>query len=240
MQEAAFRAAGLDWTYEIQDVARDELPGAVDRLRSHEMAGANVTIPYKVSVIPLLDEIEGQALAVGAVNTIRKADTRLIGTNTDVEGVRAGLADAQVEVQGQDVVVLGAGGSARAVAAALAGARIFFVARHEAQMPGPVLPWSGPEWRALARRAALVVNATPLGRLGEMPLEPGDLPRQGAVLDLVYLAGGTPLLRAAAGAGLRTVDGWAVLAWQGAAAFEAWTGRPAPVAAMREALEAVA
>jgi shikimate dehydrogenase len=238
MQNAAFRAAGLDWTYELVDVPAEELPAAVRELRGPGAAGANVTIPHKVAVMPLLDELEGDAGRVGAVNTIRRAGDRLIGSNTDVTGVRVALGAVGVEPVGARAVVLGVGGSARAAGVALEGADVTFVARRPeagAGLPGRVMGWS-ERWQALARHADVVVNATPLGRRGEMPMRPAHLPPRGAVIDLVYVEGGTPLVRRARQLGLRCVDGWSVLLAQGAAAFQAWTSLPAPLDAMREAL----
>jgi shikimate dehydrogenase len=97
--------------------------------------------------------------------------------------------------------------------------------------------WDAADWPSMARSADLLLNATPLGRRDEMPLRPNALPRSGAVIDLVYVAGGTPLVRKARSLGLATADGWLVLLAQGARAFEVWTGRPAPVDAMRAALD---
>jgi len=239
MQGAAFRAAGLDWTYELLDVAPQGLPAAVQALRDPLSVGANVTIPHKVTVMALLDGLEGEAPAAGAVNTIRRQGDLLIGSNTDVAALRAAAAAAGVETAGARAVVLGVGGSARAAAAALAGADVTFVARRPeagAGLPGRVLGWDDPAWHALTRHADLVVNATPLGWRGEMPLPPASLPPRGAVIDLVYVVGGTPLVRRARHLGLRCVDGWSVLLAQGAAAFQAWTSRPAPLEAMRAAL----
>jgi shikimate dehydrogenase len=90
----------------------------------------------------------------------------------------------------------------------------------------------------VAQDADLLLNATPLGRQGELPIDAAQLPRRGAVIDLVYVAGGTPLIREARARGLATADGWTVLVAQGAASFQAWTGREAPIAAMREAVGA--
>jgi shikimate dehydrogenase len=239
MHAAAFRAAGLPWTYELADVPPERLPEAVAALRQPEAAGANVTIPYKVAVMALLDELEGDAVAVGAVNTIRREADRLVGSNTDVVGVRVALGAVGVEPAGARAVVLGVGGSARAAAVALEGANVTFVARRPeagAGLPGTVVDWGDPTWAALARHADVVVNATPLGRRGEMPLRPAHLPPRGAIVDLVYVDGGTPLVRRARRLGLRCVDGWSVLLAQGAAAFQAWTSLDAPVDAMREAL----
>jgi shikimate dehydrogenase len=238
MQSAAFRAAGLDWTYELADVPPEGLSAAVAGLRGPDAVGANVTIPHKIAVMSLLDELEGDAVAVGAVNTIRRDGDRLVGSNTDVTGVRVALGAAGVEPAGAHVVVLGVGGSARAAGVALRGADVTFVARRPevgAGLPGRVLAWSDA-WQPLVRRADVVLNATPLGRRGEMPLRPANLPPRGAVIDLVYVEGGTPLVRRARQLGLRCVDGWSVLLAQGAASFQAWTSRSAPLDAMREAL----
>jgi shikimate dehydrogenase len=239
MHAAAFAAVGLDWTYELLDIPPERLPDAVKELRQPEFAGANVTIPHKVAVMRLLDDLEGDADAAGAVNTIRRVDGALIGSNTDVAGVRSALAVVGIEPLGAEVVVLGVGGSARAAAVALRGARCTFVARRPeagAGLPGQVLSWDDPPWQKRARYADLVINTTPLGRRGEMAVRPSWLPRRGAVIDLVYVKGGTPLVRRARQLGLRCADGWSVLLEQGAVAFEAWTGLPPPLEAMRAAL----
>ncbi|MGH7777788.1 MAG: shikimate dehydrogenase family protein, partial [Candidatus Dormibacterales bacterium] len=104
------------------------------------------------------------------------------------------------------------------------------------ELPGEVLAWDGPAWRSRALSADLVVNATPLGRQGPSPLAAADLPTRGAVLDLVYRRGGTDLVREARERGIPAQDGWAVLAAQGAASFEAWTGLRAPLEVMLAAL----
>ena len=103
-------------------------------------------------------------------------------------------------------------------------------------MPGKTVGWDDPGVVSLTRSADVLVNATPLGRREEMPLRPAALPKDGAVIDLVYVTGGTPLVRKARSLGLRTADGWGVLLWQGAVAFELWTGKRAPLDAMRETL----
>jgi len=239
MHNAAFRAAGLDWTYELLDVPAETLGAALDRVRGKDSAGANVTIPHKLAVMEHLDRLDPEALRVHAVNTISHEGDHLVGSNTDVAGIAAAVAELGLEPRGANVVVLGAGGSARAVAVALEGAHVTFVARHPdraGEMPGSVVAWDSPEWPSLVRTSDLVVNATPLGRHEEMPLRPNALPQTGAVLDLVYVAGGTPLVRKARSLGLRTADGWTVLLAQGARSFEMWTNRPAPVDVMRQAL----
>ncbi|HZQ50454.1 MAG TPA: shikimate dehydrogenase [Candidatus Dormibacteraeota bacterium] len=242
MHNAAFRAVGLEgWTYELLDVPAAELGAALEIVRGKESAGANVTIPHKLAVMDHLDRLDPEALRVHAVNTISRDGERLVGSNTDVAGIASALEEVGFEARGATVLVLGAGGSARAVAGALAGAHVTFVARspeRASDLPGAVVAWDAPEWTALARGADLLVNATPLGRRDEMPLRPNALPQNGAVLDLVYVEGGTPLVRKARSLGLRTADGWTVLLAQGARSFELWTQRKAPVDVMREALTA--
>jgi shikimate dehydrogenase len=239
MQNAAFRALGLDWSYELLDVAPDELPAAIARLREDDVAGANVTIPHKQAVMQHLDGLDPEALRARAVNTVAREGGRLVGSNSDVAAIQAAINELGLEPRGAQAVVLGAGGSARAAAVALEGAHITFVSRHpdNTDLPGKVVAWENPSVPALVRGADLLVNATPLGRREEMPLRPAALPRHGAIIDLVYVTGGTPLARKARSLGLRTVDGWKILLDQGAVSFEKWTGRSAPVDAMRETLQ---
>ena len=238
MHNAAFEFLGLDWTYELMEVSRDDLPAGVHRLKAPDVGGANVTIPHKQAVIALLDGVDADALRAHAVNTIARDGERLLGSNTDVAGVRAALVELGLEPRGTNVVILGGGGSARAAAVALAGAHLTFVSRHpdDDDLPGAVIGWSDPALPGLTRSADLLLNATPLGRKEEMPIRPAALPKDGAVIDLVYVTGGTPLVRKARSLGLRTADGWGILLAQGAASFAVWTGKAAPLAAMRQTL----
>src|SRR5258708_19198705 len=146
MQAAAFLAAGLDWTYDLLDVPPSELPDAIQKLRAPDAAGANVTIPYKLAVMEHLDRLDADALRAHAVNTISRDREHLVGSNTDVAGIRAALDEVgMADPRGSKVVVLGAGGSARAAGVALAGGHMTFIARHPArsrQLPPPVPPWS--------------------------------------------------------------------------------------------------
>ena len=240
MQNAAFHALGMDdWSYELLDVPPDGLRAAVAGLRSPDVAGANVTIPHKQSVMDQLDTISPEALRSHAVNTIVNDGGRLGGFNTDIAAIRAAVDEVGVEPEGSSAVILGAGGAARATAIALEGAQVTFVCRRpdEADLPGRVVAWTDRSGPTLTRAADLLVNATPLGRHEEMPLRPAALPQSGAVIDLVYVTGGTPLVRKARSLGLRAVDGWEILLAQGAAAFLMWTGRSAPVDAMRDTLQ---
>ncbi len=239
MQNAAFRALGLDWTYELLDVSPHELAAALSDLRHQDVAGANVTIPHKQAVMQFMDALDAEAVKARAVNTIVHEGDRLVGSNTDIAAIRAAIARVAVEPQGANAVIFGAGGAARAASVALDGAHLTFVSRHPdvTDLPGRVIAWDDASVHGLVRAADLLINATPLGRRDEMPIRPAALPRDGAVIDLVYVKGGTPLVRKARSLGLRTADGWEILLAQGARSFEAWTGQPAPVSAMRETLQ---
>jgi shikimate dehydrogenase len=239
MHNAAFRALGMDWTYELLDVPPGDLPAALKGLRDPDTAGANVTIPHKQAVMEHMDVLDPEAVRARAVNTIVRDGDRLVGSNTDIAAIRSAIANVEVEPRGANVVIFGAGGSARAAAVALEGAHLTFVSRRpdEADVPGRTIAWDNGSLHALVRAADLLVNATPLGRRDEMPIRPAALPRDGAVIDLVYVTGGTPLVRKARSLGLRTADGWEILLAQGASSFVLWTGRPAPVSAMRETLQ---
>jgi len=239
MHNAAFASLGMDWTYELLDVPPDGLKAAMAGLKSQDVAGANVTIPHKQAVMDQLDVIAPEALRARAVNTIVNEDGRLAGFNTDIAAIRTAVDDVGVDPAGSNVVILGAGGAARATAVALEGSHVTFVSRRAggADLPGTVIRWDDPSLARLTRAADLLVNATPLGRKEEMPIRPAGLPRDGAVIDLVYVTGGTPLVRKARSLGLRAVDGWEVLLAQGALAFLMWTGRSAPIDAMRDTLQ---
>jgi shikimate dehydrogenase len=238
MQNAAFAALGMDWTYELLDVAPGQLRVAMGKIRAPDCRGANVTIPHKLAVMDHLDLVDAEAIRARAVNTVARDGDRLVGSNTDVAALRSATSEVGIDPHGAVVVILGVGGSARAAAVALEGAHVTFVARRPAlaDVPGRVLAWDDRAWPAEVRAADLLLNATPLGRREEMPLRPNALPRDGAVIDLVYVKGGTPLIRKARSLGLRTADGWGILLAQGARSFETWTGKTAPVEAMRQTL----
>src|ERR1700693_1371159 len=116
MHNAAFRALGLDWTYELLDVPAPELPAAVERLRLPDVGGANVTIPHKLAVMDRLDGLDPDAIRAHAVNTIACDGERLIGSNTDVAGIREAISEVGLQPKGATAVILGGGGSARAAA----------------------------------------------------------------------------------------------------------------------------
>jgi shikimate dehydrogenase len=206
MHNAAFAVAGLDWAYVACEVAPDRLGEAVRGLAALGFAGANVTIPHKQAVAGVCDEADG-----ASVNTLVFRDGRVLGFNTDKEIVAG--------VEAQRVCLIGAGGAAEALRAALVGKVRVFSRRGE--------------WPPEAGEADLIVNATPVR--DELLVAP----RAGqTVVDLAYYPDGreTALVAAARAAGAEVVDGLEALVRQGAASFELWTGKPAPVDAMRAAV----
>jgi shikimate dehydrogenase len=261
MHNAAFTALGLDALYVPYAVPPDRLARAVEAVRALGIAGLNVTLPHKAAIMPLLSSIEPAALAIGAVNTVLRDRERLIGANTDAEGLARSLREAGVALQAIEALVLGAGGAARAAVVGLAGAgaaRIVVAARRLDQAQALVTSLAphcgscslapsalGAALAAPMARSSLLVQATSatLGSgndaarafVAELPLH--ALPSAAAVCDLVYKPRQTLLLERARALGLATVDGLGMLLYQGALAFERWTGRPAPLGVMRQALE---
>jgi shikimate dehydrogenase len=206
MQNAAFRAAELDWSYEAEDVAPEELEAAVGRLLSEGYAGANVTIPHKQAVVALCDEAEGDS-----VNTLVFREGRLLGFNTDKEIVAG--------IEARQVCLIGAGGSAKALLPALAGEVRVFSRRGE--------------WPPDASGCNLIVNATPVR--DELLVEP-EAAQTVVDLAYRADGRPTALVAAARAAGCEVVDGLEALVRQGAASFRLWTGVEPPVEAMRAAL----
>ena len=255
MHNAAFAAAGIDGVYLRLPVRPAWVGEAVRGLPALGFRGANVTIPHKQAVIPFLDELSPAARAIGAVNTIvAHEDGRLLGDNTDAPGFLADLAEHGVgveELRQGGALVLGAGGSARAVAYALAsaGVPVYVAARRPEQAQSLVaglrplfagLPVACASLSALPD-ARLIVNCTPAGMTPHTDASPwpdGLAFRPGQIVyDLVYNPPDTRLMRQARGAGIPACNGLGMLLHQGALAWEQWTGRPAPIEAMRRALQ---
>jgi shikimate dehydrogenase len=245
MHNAAFAALGLNWAYAAFPVHPDRVGEAVRGLAAAGCAGLNVTIPHKRAVLDCCSEVSAAVGAIGAANTlVPDGGGGFRGDNTDAAGFLRALDEAApLALDGEDALVIGAGGAARAVAFALRsrGARVRVANRtpeRAAELGDPV-PFTRQALDLVAGQSALVVNTTSLGLEGDEP--PPDLPlgglgRDQVVVDVVYRPGGTPWLAAVAARGARTVDGLGMLLHQGAAAFEQWTGCPAPVDVMRAAL----
>ncbi len=255
-QNAAFEHTGVAARYEAIDVLGDGLPRLISSLREPEWLGANVTVPHKQAVFRLVDEVDDVAYRVGAVNTVVNRDGRLYATNTDVAGFVRSVEAAGVQLSGANTLVLGAGGSARAVVYGLTscGARVRIASRRaertrelasHARTAVPAATIDGIEWRgqdllAVARECDVIVNCTPMGMLHGPAEHASPLPREAFhagqwVVDLVYNPPRTPLLTIAAAAGATAIAGLEMLVHQGAGSFEAWTGQPAPIDVMRQA-----
>ena len=253
MQQAAFDELGIDARYELWDRAPIELADAIGELRGDDFLGANVTIPHKERVVPMVDRLTEDATATGAVNTITREGKRLIGHNTDVPGFKVAL-DKLVGRQKmpRQAVVLGAGGGARAVVYGLIREgfqRIIVFNRHLHRAEGLVkhfgrtashmelraMPWHESIIESEIARTKVLVNATSIGLTSDVSPIPaealhGDL----LVLDLIYAR--TRLLLDAGATGAATTDGELMLLNQGAAAFTLWTGQPAPLELMQSKL----
>lgn len=240
IHNAAFAAVGIDAVYVALDVSPDRIDMAVDAIGALGLLGANVTVPHKRAVLSRVPRRTAAAQLCGAANTVYVEDGQLTVDNTDVDGLREVFTEIGLG-PGEPVVLVGAGGAARAVAVVLGelGARVEVVARRAeaAAEIRDLAAAAGAVCQPVAE-ARVVVNATPLGLHGEpledrfMSLRPGQV-----ALDLMYGPSDTPFLAAARAAGAEAVDGRGMLLGQAAAAFSRWTGVPAPRDVMAAALE---
>lgn len=256
LHNAAFAHFAIDGRYELWDTPAEALAQHVASLRQPHMLGANVTLPYKIDVLPLLDRLDPLVELVGAANTIiREADNSLTGANTDVPAFLAALReDAGFEPTGQRVVILGASGAARAAVVALLEARVASIVlvnrtlERAEELLGDALDSADYDPELLAfdlnddalaeavASANLIVNATSLGWRGdETPLDSALIPSGALVYDMVYRQ--TRLLREAAAKDARTHDGLSMLARQAALAFERWTGQTGALPIMLATLD---
>jgi shikimate dehydrogenase len=316
MHNAAFQTLAIDARYELWETPQHQLEERIASLRSPDMLGANVTIPYKEQVVGLIDECDALATHIGAVNTIVNRNGRLVGYNTDAPGFIRALAECPghpFDSQGKKTVILGTGGAARAAAVALiehGAASVSILGRntdrvdalldhlhalisvgaqfiapsssridndggrsddpskinggdgnvrratqasqphiHTAPAPTEYLPiivgdvngalLGSPEAKAYLQMADLVVNATSVGLKSDdttLLIDVSLLPVGSLVMDMVFSAEFTPLLRAAQAHGCFVFNGLSMLLYQGTLAFELWTGHDAPVDVMRTAL----
>jgi shikimate dehydrogenase len=238
MHDAAFAANGIDARYDLRELEAGELADFVAEARGPEWLGFQITAPYKRDIMALLDAVEPEAEAIGAVNSVtRTPDGALVGFNTDAPGFAAAVRrDLGLELGGARVVVAGAGGAAHAVAHAAVGAgaaevrvvsRALEPAQALADRVGGVVPATlddGALPRALAA-ADLLVNATTVGMLTPgVVVDPALLGEHAAVFDLVYVPLETELLHAARARGLRAAGGAGMLVAQAVIAFRRWTG----------------
>jgi shikimate dehydrogenase len=255
MHNAAFQALGMDWMYVPLPVDTEKLGEGIRGICSLAFRGANVTVPHKESAIQFLDEISPQARQIGAVNTITFQGNRIAGDNTDWLGILEDLKGKGLGTSGRKVMILGSGGSARAVAYALLSTDSNLIVCSRNQRTAKALveslhelfPHREIEYTSLAAaahvesRIDLVVNTTPLGMSPEIDSSPwpGEerLPRCELVYDLVYNPPITRLMKQAQDQGLNASNGLGMLVHQAAAAFRIWTGIEPPVGLMKTAAE---
>ena len=260
-QQPVLDALGIPARYELWQTPASELPTRIASLRHPQYLGANVTIPHKEAVLPLLDEIDPVAARIGAVNTIVHRDGLLLGYNTDAPGLLQALAEqgfgqpnnTTISLQGYTAILLGAGGAARGAAFALSTAsltHLIIVNRHldraqrlaaELQQHIDCHALSLNDLDLLTPNAnSLILNATSVGMHEDISLLPLEIlarfPPNTLVLDMIYNPIETKLLRQARTLGLRTLNGLPMLLHQGALSFTLWTGQPAPLERMRQAL----
>jgi len=255
MQEAAFAALGLNWRYLTMEVKPENLADAMRGVRALGLRGINLTIPHKVAVMSLLDDIAPDAKVIGAVNTVYRDGDRLIGANTDGKGFLRGLRDeAQVDPKGKRVAVLGAGGATRAITFELAfagaselivinrsverGQQLVEALRQDTSAAVRFVPWSSTY--GVPPEIDVLVNSTSIGLYPDVEALPRvslDQARSDLfVCDVIPNPPDTRLMQLARARGLRTLNGLSMLVHQGTIGFELWTGQTAPEAVMKEAL----
>ncbi|MFA4918917.1 MAG: shikimate dehydrogenase [Thermodesulfovibrionales bacterium] len=246
MQNAAFEATGLDYCYVPFLVHPDGLENAVKAIRSMNIKGINITVPHKEKVMQFLDEIREEALFIGAVNTIVNTDDRLIGFNTDGRGFMKSLNESGISVKDKDILIIGAGGAARAAGYYLCmeARSLTLYGRTQSKVErlagdlrkvGDVV--STIDNLSDIKRFRMIINATPLGLKHDdpLPFDANILGKEQIVCDLIYK--NTRLLKEASEKGCSIVNGLGMLLWQGALAFELWTGKMPPINVMRSVLE---
>jgi shikimate dehydrogenase len=256
MQEAAFKATGLNWRYLTIEVLPEDLEDAIKGLRAMNMRGINLTIPHKVKVLKYLDEIAPDAALIGAVNTVRRQGKKLIGENTDGKGFLQSLKeDGRIDPANKQAVILGAGGAARAISVelALAGTKQITIVNRTTARGQELVKLLNEKTKAEANfvewdskfeippETDILVNATSIGLFPDIEAEPdiayGDIGSDMIVCDVIPNPPATAFLKESKSRGAKTLDGLGMLVYQGAIGFTMWTGLEAPVDAMYQALK---
>ncbi|MCG8586504.1 MAG: shikimate dehydrogenase [Pirellulales bacterium] len=253
VMEKAFEAAGLDWRYLTFDVSPEDLGDAIRGMRAMGFRGANVTLPHKAEVIPLLDRLSEGAESIGAVNCIIREDGELVGENIDGKAFVESIAEA-IDPKGKHFAILGAGGAARAIAVelALAGAGKFTIAnrtedagralvehvREKLGVPAISVPWQGDY--EVPEDVDILINATTIG-MGDanarVPVAWKSVRPELVAADIVYSPPDTRFLSEAQAAGLETIDGLGMLVRRAVICFQRWTGLEPDVALIRDSIE---
>ncbi|SJZ86393.1 shikimate dehydrogenase [Selenihalanaerobacter shriftii] len=258
MHNAAFKELDLNYLYLLFEVLPKNLKAAIDGIRGLNLKGVNLTIPHKEKVIPYLDEISKEAELIGAVNTIKNDDGKLIGYNTDGKGFVKSLLENDFYPQDKNVLVIGAGGAARAVSfqLGLEGVNGLYITNRTFEKAEVLVkeidtklhlkriesvPLEEQKLYNIISKIDLIVDTTPIGMHPnhKVPpvINPEMLHQELTVVDLVYNPVETTLLKAARKAGAKVISGLGMLIHQGAIAFEIWTGKTAPTEIMKKEFE---
>lgn len=254
MQNAAFSHMNLNYSYIAFRVPSDELEEAVESMRKIGIAGFNVTIPHKVEIAKLLDELSDEAKLAGSVNTVNNENGLLVGYNTDIDGIMEPLEKRIYDFEGLEVMILGAGGSCRAALVGLAKKKsigsISIFNRNQKRLNSVIvlgkelglncIPFNLEDTVHLyeiSKNSGLIINTTSIGLGGEKsPIKSDYLSKDTTVFDIVYKPINTDLIENAKRAGARIIFGYEMLLSQGYKAFEIWTGLKAPKDIMKKAL----
>jgi len=256
MHNAALKAMGLDqeYSYDKMLLHTSNLKKFIVSLESGLITGANVTIPFKTTIIPLLTNLSKEAAAIGAVNTICRKGTKLIGSNTDVHGFLNVLHENNVEIEDSHVLIIGAGGAARSVIYGLVshGASQFKIYNRSKLRTEELVvsinqysdvnveTYQFPSYGGSMDDIDLLVNCTPVGMsghsVGRSPLNRTNISKNTTVIDLVYNPARTKLIEDAGKMGCKIIDGIGMLVHQGALSFESWIGFKPPQEVMKNAV----
>lgn len=260
MHNLALSKTGIDGVYLAFHVCPEHLESALQSVRSLGMSGVNITVPYKYSILPFLDEIRGDAVSAGSINTIHNEDGRLIGYSTDGAGLLRSLKEEMGWTPGgESAIILGTGGAAAAIAFSLVGSgisRLMIAARSDGKnqelnakiytktgFQGESANFAQTDLAEKAKDFSLVINTTPLGMssydgASKPPFSPGWIRENGICCDLIYNPLKTEWLREAESSGRRILSGLGMLIYQGAESFRIWTGHEMPVTEVRQHLRA--
>jgi len=256
VEEAGYRALGLNYRYLTIEVKPEDLETAMDSVKALGMRGINLTMPHKIAVIPMLDELSESAKIIGAVNTVINENGRLIGENTDGKGFIRALRDEGETVDGKNVVILGAGGAARAISVECAmngakkivivnrsrvhGEELARILNEKTKTEAEYAAWDGPF--TIPAGTDILINATSIGfspNVNDLPdLCYDSVSPSLTVSDVVFSPEHTAFLTETAKHGAKTISGLGMLASQAALNFTLWTGKEAPLEVMKEALRA--
>lgn len=257
MHNTAFEALGLDYVYLAFEVSEESLKKAVEAMRTLNAIGFNVTMPYKTEIIEYLDDITEEARIIGSVNTVKNENGRLVGYNTDGSGFLKSLEEVGVDYAGKKIVILGAGGAARAIATQLAfdGAAEVVLFNRTLSKAEKIaksinmnistctiraLEMDEPVLKEEIKDAAVLVNCTSVGMKPNIDKSiissPEILHRDLFVADIIYDPNKTRLLELAEEAGCKYMNGLMMVIWQGALAFKVWTGKDMPVDLVKKAV----